>query len=198
MAGRTAVTVIDDWGPVGLVRAADAEWPRPDWPHWHSYDDAHARKYGTMDSSRVPAAAAALIGRMAAIDLQSHGFEVEAFPDLHLHGAGLHMLPPGGFLQTHLDGAVHPLRGWRREVNAVLFVSPWDAAWGGRLRFDTAAGDVLEAIEPRFNRLVLFATGDSAYHGVDPVTGPEERRTLSLFWWSRQPAESTRERAKFV
>ncbi|TXH59107.1 MAG: 2OG-Fe(II) oxygenase [Desulfurellales bacterium] len=191
MAQDTSIRVIDNWGPPELIRAADATWPRLDWPHWHKYADAHSMKYGTKDADRLPKAAAMIVDRMAALAVGGN-----AFPDLDLHGAGLHCIPPGGFLGRHVDGAVHPLLGWKREVNAVLFVSAWSAEWGGELCFYDAAGTVVLRVEPAFNRLVLFETNDS-WHGVEKVTGPRDRRTISLFWWSQQPVNSHRDRAEF-
>ncbi len=189
MAREAFVKVIDDWGPPELVRAVDATWPRLDWPHWHKYADAHAVKYGTKDADRLPKPANILIERMAEIDVG-----LDSFPDMDLHGAGMHCMPIGGFLGRHVDGAVHPLTGWRREANALLFVSPWQDDWGGDLCFYDH-GEVVQRVSPRFNRLVLF-TGDIE-HGVEAVAGPNQRRTLSLFWWSLTQSDSTRDRAEF-
>ena len=192
MESGTRVVVIDNWGPPELVRAADATWPALDWEHWHKYQDAHALKYGTTPAPRLPPASRQLIERLSVIDLHSRGFDVDAFPDLSLHGAGLHCIPEGGFLSRHLDGERHPLKGWRREINAVLFVNPWRQEWGGRLYFDD------QAIEPAFNRLVLFQTTGNAYHGVEAVAGPIDRRTISLFWWSLNEPGTDRETAQFT
>ncbi|REJ97813.1 MAG: 2OG-Fe(II) oxygenase [Planctomycetota bacterium] len=192
--------VIEDWAPAGLLRAVDAEWPSLDWRYWHKYAEETAVKYGSMDASRLPGSARLLMSRMAEIDLASLGIDVTAFPDLELHGAGLHCIPPGGHLGTHLDGAVHPLTGWHREVNAILFVGQWQPEWGGDLCFFEDGGEAPASlrVSPRFNRLVLFRTGDSMWHGVEKVTGPNQRRTLSMFWWSAARMEATRDRAKFL
>ncbi|NBW09979.1 MAG: 2OG-Fe(II) oxygenase [Caulobacteraceae bacterium] len=117
--------------------------------------------------------------------------------DKFLHGAGLHMSKPGGFLACHLDGATHPLTGWSRVANAVLFVDDWQPEWGGALQM-VADGQVASECVPQRGRIAMFATGDTAWHQVSQVTGPKPRRTISLFWWSEVPAESTRSRAEFV
>jgi len=189
--------VIENFAPPALLNSVAATWPRDDWPHWHRYHDQHSVKLASKDAHRLPDAARLVVGWMAGMNL--HGLcDRKCFPDLDLHGAGLHAILPGGHLARHLDGATHPLTGWRRELNAVLFVDDWDPAWGGDLQFSDEHARWTEAIEPRFNRLVLFTTGEKAFHEVKPVTGPQPRRTLSLFWWSHATPESKRDRAEFV
>ncbi len=186
---------VDNFLPAGLLRAVAATWPADDWPHWHLYAEHH--KLASKDAHRLPDAARLALAKIAEHDVGD--FAPEAFPDLDLHGAGMHSILPRGDLPLHLDGMRYPLKGWRREVNAVLFVDPWQRDWGGALEFwDGPASGARETVAPAFNRLVLFATGELAYHRVAQVTGPRARRTLSLFWWSESPCESSRDRASFL
>jgi len=177
-------SVLNDWAPIGLVNAALAEWPAPDWRHWHSYYDANAVKRASKDASRIPRAASLLIERMAEIEMG------ESFPDLELHGAGLHEIPDGGHLAKHLDGAKHPQAGWARAANAVLFLN--DDFRGGELVFHASG----QFVEPKKNRLVIFQTSDEEWHSVNQVSGGS-RKTLSLFWWTLGPVESDRTCAEF-
>ncbi|HEY3968478.1 MAG TPA: 2OG-Fe(II) oxygenase [Planctomycetaceae bacterium] len=189
--------VIENFAPPALLRAVGATWPHDDWAHWHKYNDENSVKLASKDAHRVPDAARLVLASMANVDVSR--LAPESFPDLDLHGAGLHSIFAGGHLALHLDGAVHPLTGWRRECNAVLFVDDWQPAWGGELEFwtDPASGP-FERIIPAFNKLVLFSTSDSAWHRVAKVAGDKPRRTLSLFWWSQGTASSTRDRAAFI
>ena len=196
--------IIEDFAPAGLLRAVAATWPRDDWPHWHRYDDENAVKLGSKDAHRLPDAARQVLSLMAMIDVgrldppSSILHPPSSFPDLDLHGAGLHAILPGGHLGLHLDGAVHPLTGWRRELNAVLFVDDWESAWGGELEFwQSETSGPMAVIQPARNSLVLFSTREEAWHRVAPVTGPRPRRTLSMFWWSNQPSDCRRMRAEF-
>lgn len=188
------ISTLDDVIPQTLVNAVAATWPRDDWPHWHRYHDRTADKYATKDASRITDAAKLVIGIMAEMDVGCN----ECFPDLDLHGAGLHMLKPGGFLGLHLDGAKHPLTGWSRIANAVLFIDDWLPEWGGELQMCRENGETLQSVSPRKGRIAVFETTPTAWHRVTSVTGPAPRRTLSLFWWSQGIPDSDRDRALFA
>lgn len=192
MAHTAPVLIRDDFAPPELLRAAAATWPRADWPYWHRYDDQCSRKFATRDPDRLPRAAQQLVDRIAELPVGG-----DAFPDFDLHGAGLHMLPPGGFLGRHRDGARHPLTDWTRIANAILFIDEWQDDWGGQLCFYDDDGRETARVAPAFNRLALFRTPE-VWHSVLPVTGPVPRRTITLFWWSLQPSTQQRNRAEFA
>lgn len=173
---------IENYAPLGLVNAVVADWPKPDWRNWHYYDNVNSRKRATKDSKSLPTSSMMLLGRMSCLDMG------EFFPDMELHGAGMHEIPDGGYLSRHLDGAVHPQTGWARKANAILFLN--DDFSGGELCFDD------DIVVPEKNKLVMFETSDTAWHWVNPVAGGS-RKTLSLFWWSEEPIESSRICADF-
>jgi Rps23 Pro-64 3,4-dihydroxylase Tpa1-like proline 4-hydroxylase len=121
-----------------------------------------------------------------------------AITDGKLHAAGLGMMPPGGWLDLHLDASMHP-NGWRRAINLILFLDPWEPSWGGALEFwaPNSTGAAV-SILPAENRLVAFECNDASYHGIpDPISPFAKiwRRTLSVFFY-RESAE--RKRAVFV
>lgn len=189
--------VIDDWAEPELVRAAEAEWPDERWPFWHRYDNG---KLTTKDPLRFPPACAELVRRMLCLPIGELTGIDGAFGDWNCHGAGLHTMPPGSRLGVHLDSDHHPLSGWVRACNVVLYVNRlWGAHWGGEFELYSADGTrCLKRIEPRFNRLVLFEPSDVAYHAVAPVTGPETRKTLTTFYWRHAGGRVQRPRALFV
>ncbi|HSG72068.1 MAG TPA: 2OG-Fe(II) oxygenase [Planctomycetaceae bacterium] len=185
---------LSNWAPAGLVNAALAEWPAEDWRHWHFYDDQTAKKRATKDASRLPRAATMLLERMAELDLRYHGFDADCFPDLELHGAGMHELPTGGFLRKHLDSTAHPQTRWNRSVNGVLFLN--EPEQGGDLTFHLPFEEIV--IHPESGKLVLFETADEAWHSVSTVAGSISRKTLSLFWWTLGTPDERRMKAEFV
>ncbi len=190
--------VIDDWTDPELVRAAEAEWPDQRWPFWHRYENG---KLASKDPLRYPPACAELVRRMLCLPISELLGVEDAFGDWNCHAAGLHAMPAGSSLGVHLDGDHHPITGWQRAANAVLYVNgTWQADWGGAFELWDADGKAcLETIEPRFNRLVLFEPTDVAWHAVAPVRGPAMRQTLTVFFWKHNDQrESKRCRAEFL
>lgn len=165
--------VIDDFAPIGLINAARASWPGPTWEHWHRYTGTHGNKYASKDASRLTEPCRLLIARMAELTPDR-----DSWPDLVLYGAGMHWIPEGGRLPLHFDAQTHPLHGWSRRWNAVLYL---DCPSGGELVFRNAAGQIIQQVAPLINRLALFET--TAEHEVLPVLAGD-RRSLSLFWWA--------------
>lgn len=187
--------IVDGAMPDQLVRAADAEWPSEDWPYWHSYRSGESMKLASRDPDRLPPACDELVRRMA--EIRPDDDNCGAFPDLQLYGAGMHMMLPGCRLGRHLDAARHPLTGWRREYSMMLYLTPgWNRDWGGELclHYD----DWRVPVEPLFNRLVIFRCQENAWHSVAKVTGPEPRKALSLFFWSKSPDLEPRYASKFA
>jgi hypothetical protein len=189
--------VIDDWAVPELVRAAEAEWPDERWPFWHRYESG---KLATKDPLRFPPACAELVRRMLCLPVGDLLGIDGAFGDWNCHGAGLHAMPPGSCLGVHLDSDHHPMTGWVRACNAVLYVNRlWGKHWGGEFELWSPDGSrCLKRIEPQFNRLVLFAPSDISYHAVSEVRGEETRKTLTVFFWRHGIGRHSRPRAQFV
>ena len=195
-------TIIDDFAPASLVRAADVEWPQENWDHWHKYRDLNSVKLATRDCHRFPPACAELLRLVSSLDVEpAAGYPV--FPDFLYHAGGLHCMPRGGHLQIHIDALSHPCNDWSRRLNAILFVNQeWENEWGGELVFRKSRSDkeTQISIEPKFNRLVLFEVTPKSWHGVpEAIECPEGvfRKSLAAYWWS-QGAESEHTKAQYA
>lgn len=173
-----SVKIIQNAIPRSLCLATEAAWPSPDWIHWHRYNGATANKYGSMDRSRIPPACIAALDALAlAVIPHIKG----SFVDYDLHAAGLHMMPPGGFLARHLDAECHPIRPWRRTHSIVMGVnSEWRSEMGGELSIEGQA-----IITPQCGQVVIFETL-GAWHEVLEVNHGfgAYRKTLALFAWT--------------
>lgn len=173
-----SVEIISDAIPRSLVLAAEAAWPSPDWQYWHRYNGATANKYGSMDRSRIPPACLAALDALALAVIPYIG---DSFIDYDLHAAGMHMMPPSGFLGRHLDAECHPIRPWRRTHSIVLSVnSAWGELCGGELIIEP---DTVIGVEP--GRAVIFETAGT-WHEVNRVNTDVSRlhrKTLALFAW---------------
>lgn len=190
--------ILDDVFPEELVRAASAEWPLVSPDAWHVYAQG---KKATKHRSNLPPACEELITRMASLQINGL-FDCEGlFPDMTLHGAGIHDMPSGCRLDAHLDGDHHPTLGWTREISGILFLNEdWHPSWGGELQLlDDTGKEVRQWITPKFNRLALFRCQGTAWHKVTQVICPnnQSRKTLALFWWSHRQNLRNRPTALF-
>jgi hypothetical protein len=176
--------VIDDFAPLSVIRAAAKTWPEERWSWWHKYDDETALKFATMGRAPFPPPVQLLLDKMAMLDVT--GLHPDAFPDLSFHAGGMHTLPPGGFLGLHTDAEIHPLTGWTRLLNAVLFIEGDGDLYLGQ--------DGRCAIHPVPGRLVVFSTRQ-AWHGVSEAM--TTRKSLALYWWADRQEQGGAERAVF-
>lgn len=193
--------VIDDFLSPEDCLAISASWPSRSWPGWVRYDPRFERKLASDLTTPLPWTVGLALLRMAQADLGALVGQPGAMADLSLWGGGLHEILPGaGGLGCHLDASVSPRLGLRRAWSAVLWVHPsWCPSWGGKLVLHDTSRKPVVRIEPRPGRLAVFATGDTSWHSVRPVTGSRPRRSLALFGYGPGgPGAPTRPRALFV
>lgn len=110
-------------------------------------------------------------------------------PDPHLLGGGLHMIPRGGRLAIHADFNVHKRLRLDRRLNLLVYLNhDWKPEWGGALElWDKDVKSKVKQYFPIANRVVVFSTTDTAYHGhPDPLTSPKGkyRRSLALYYYT--------------
>jgi Rps23 Pro-64 3,4-dihydroxylase Tpa1-like proline 4-hydroxylase len=183
--------VLDDFLPVDVADRLAAEFDGVG-AAWKAYHHVNEKKLVASDVATMGPTARAVIAAfhadafVAALEtvVGADGLRV----DPELDGAGLQQTRAGGFLNVHLDHLSHAKRRtWSRQVNLLLFLNRgWDASWGGTLElWDASVTRRVRAIEPAFNRCVVFRTSERSYHGVVPVTCPAERarRSLALYYY---------------
>jgi Rps23 Pro-64 3,4-dihydroxylase Tpa1-like proline 4-hydroxylase len=118
-------------------------------------------------------------------------------PDPHYFGGGLHQIEAGGFLKVHADFNRHKRMQLDRRLNALLYLNrAWNDDWGGQLElWNRSMTRMEQKISPLFNRLVVFATTDTSFHGhPDPLTCPPgtRRRSLALYYYTNGRPEHER------
>lgn len=116
-------------------------------------------------------------------------------PDPYFRGGGFHEIARGGKLAVHADFNIHSIMKVRRRLNLLLYLNEgWQPDWGGRLElWDTGMTACRVAVEPVFNRMVVFNTTDESYHGhPDPLVCPEDvqRKSLALYYYTAEGAEA--------
>jgi Rps23 Pro-64 3,4-dihydroxylase Tpa1-like proline 4-hydroxylase len=92
---------------------------------------------------------------------------------------------------VHADFNLYPrLNIWRR-LNFLLYLNEqWDESWGGELELWNRTGkQKVRAIQPLFNRVVIFDTSNFSYHGhPHPLMCPPDRsrKSIALYYYTAE------------
>jgi len=129
--------------------------------------------------------------------------------DIGLHGGGWHSHHKGGKLNVHLDYSIHPKLKLQRHYNLIIYMTPdWNKKWNGGLELwshnleTNQPKELIDTVENRFNRAVLFDTTQNAWHGLpENLTCPDGvyRKSMAVYYLT-QPKDGAdqRRRALFV
>ena len=123
--------------------------------------------------------------------------------DPGLNGGGWHIHARGGKLNTHLDYSIHPKLRLQRKINIIIYLnSSWQSSWGGGLGLwdgdENEPGELVEEIDPKFNRAVIFDTTLNSWHGLPtPIDCPDNqtRRSIAVYYL-KEPTEQVVSRGK--
>ena len=189
--------VIDGVLPPELLERVVAELPGPeDWSghdDWNVADRADAVKLSIPNDWDLGPTTRLLLNQFNSavfVNFLEHLTGIDGLlPDPYYFGGGLHQIEQGGFLKVHADFNVHHRLNLDRRLNALLYLNDgWQDEWGGHLElWDASMEHAVERIAPVVNRLVVFATTDTSFHGhPDPLTCPAgvRRRSLALYYYT--------------
>ncbi len=104
-------------------------------------------------------------------------------PDPYLSGAGLHKIPKGGKLGVHVDFNKHSHMNVVRRINVLIYLNKnWKEEYGGHFElWDEKKCACQKKILPVFNRMAIFSTTSTSFHGHPvPLSCPEDRSRISL------------------
>ena len=157
------------------------------------------RKVQVTDRARFPDAVGRLSDALASPEFLADLGAVTGIPKLvaddRLFGGGMHVTGPHGRLDVHVDFNI--LDGEQklyRRLNLLLYLNPdWNADWGGQVEFwDREVQTCVQRYVPSLNRCVVFETSDISYHGVAPLTCPENevRRSFAVYYYTTEPASA--------
>jgi hypothetical protein len=108
------------------------------------------------------------------------------------HGAGLHEMHPGGWLEMHADYTRHYTLPLMRRINLLIYLNrDWNPNWGGELVLgDKKNPENKVSYPPYFNRTVIFPTTSETMHGApNKISCPKDRtrKLLSIYYWTPVP-----------
>ncbi|HAA92114.1 MAG TPA: proline hydroxylase, partial [Rhodospirillaceae bacterium] len=188
--------VIDEFLRPESADALLGEFGQPprDGGKWNQYTHYNERKSGLTRMDAMGAATRAVIDELSSQEFLDWLSGLSGIEDLladpDLDGGGLHEIKPGGFLNIHTDFLSHTKRPhWRRQLNLLIYLNKeWQADWHGELElWDGGMEAQAAAIEPVFNRCVIFHTTEKSFHGHPvPLACPDDvtRKSLALYYFS--------------
>jgi hypothetical protein len=189
---------IDDFFPPAVVDAVLAEFPKPGDIEWQRFQNAREVKLACREEHMLGPAARGLIWEMNSqvflrfLEVLT-GIE-NLIPDPQLSGGGMHQIVRGGKLGVHVDFNKHGPYQLDRRLNLLLYLNKdWKEEYGGHLQlWDQEMKHCERKILPIFNRLALFSTTESSWHGhPDPLACPEgwSRKSLALYYYTNGRAD---------
>ncbi|MDQ0597438.1 hypothetical protein QF037_001783 [Streptomyces canus] len=191
--------VLDDFLPEGVLDRVVAEFPDPGEIPWNQFDRATSKKLASEGDELFGEFTRHLMAQFNSSAFLRFLEELTAIdglvPDPYFEGGGLHQIERGGFLKVHADFNWHKKLRLDRRLNAILYLNrDWEESYGGALElWDRNMTHAVKNLLPAFNRFVVFATTDFAYHGhPEPLTCPPDRtrRSLALYYYTNgRPAE---------
>lgn len=191
--------VIDGVFDAEVLRAVLAEFPTSDDPIWDRAMDegiqVKLRSQWTADADIQPVTrdlvrfmnSGAFLTRITRLTGIDH-----LISDPYYTGGGLNCILPGGLLDVHCDGNWHDRMAVHRRLNAILYLNEgWQSEWRGEFElWDKDMSKCVKAVEPQFNRLLVFETHDYSYHGHPiPLACPEgeARKSVILYYYTSAP-----------
>lgn len=191
--------VIDDVANQHSMWEAKDTFPTKQQLKWFKYDNVFEKKLAT--NQNLPA-----IHREILLECNSAEFlqflEILTgikglMADPKFYGGGLHCIERGGKLDIHADYNYHAETKFDRRLNVIIYLNyAWQEQWGGHLElWDKEMTRPVSRILPLFNRMVVFNTTDTSYHGhPEPVECPEylSRKSIALYYYTNSRPESER------
>jgi hypothetical protein len=189
--------VLDGLLPDHVLEPVLTEFPGPELPEWHKFNNPREKKLACQDENQMGPHTRHLISQLNSATFLNFievmtGIE-GLVPDPYLHGGGLHQIMRGGHLNIHADFNWHRKMKLERRLNLLLYLNKeWNEEYGGHLElWDKSMKKCEKKILPVFNRCVIFNTTDTAYHGhPEPLTCPENRsrKSLALYYYTSRSA----------
>lgn len=195
--------VIDNFLEAKVADKLLKEFPKPDssvWFDWRDRDRRHQpKKQGIGHAKRLGGASPWLQSTLAAFNSYPFlnflekltGIE-KLLPDPYFHGGGIHQILSGGKLDVHTDFNELSQLDLFRRVNVFLYLNKnWLPKYGGDLEFwDADVRECRKRIAPLFNRIVIFNTDKSSFHGhPSPLNTPEHitRKSIAAYYYTAKP-----------
>lgn len=199
--------VLDDFFDDEIVEKVLSEFPDKNDINWLDYFDRNQAKLANENEENIGA-----FTRYFLYSLNSSTFlkfleELVGISGLisdpYFRGGGLHNISRGGKLGVHIDFNKHQKYKMDRRLNLLLYLNKdWKGEFGGHIElWDKEMKKCGKKVLPIFNRMVIFTTTATSFHGhPEPLSCPSDRsrKSLALYYYTLEdkkenalPAHST-------
>jgi Rps23 Pro-64 3,4-dihydroxylase Tpa1-like proline 4-hydroxylase len=150
-------------------------------------DDEHLRQYGLRSAMELGETGFQLVAFLHSAAFLHFLTEVtgirELLPDPYLQGGGYHVMPRGGKFDVHVDRNTAYETGLTRRLSLITYLNKsWRHEYGGQFEMWTSDGSRCEAaVEPLFNRTVIFEIAEKNFHGVPSSIACPPGRSRNAF-----------------
>lgn len=185
--------VIDDFFPPAVVDAVLAEFPKPGDIEWQKFQNSREVKLACREERALGPATRGIVWEMnSQVFLQFLELLTgipNLIPDPQLSGGGMHQIQRGGKLGMHVDFNKHGPYQLDRRLNLLLYLNKdWKQEYGGELElWDVDMKNCVQKILPVFNRVAVFSTTETSWHGhPNPLNCPEDRtrKSVALYYYT--------------
>lgn len=200
--------VIDDFMEIQAAERLLKAFPgrnSPIWLDWRDRDAVHQpKKLGIGHAERLIGVSPWLQNALDAFNSYPFLSFLERLtgigkllPDPYFHGGGLHQILSGGKLDVHADFNDLSALDLFRRINVLFYLNKsWKPEYQGNLElWDADMTECRRKVAPIFNRMVIFNTDKSSFHGHPaPLNTPEHvtRKSLALYYYTARPAPGHR------
>ena len=175
--------IIDNLFSESLLERLAADARPPGAEQWETFDQENLehthRMRSALDVGEVGSEMVAIMHSAAFLYLLSEITGIwQLLPDPYLQGGGHALMKRGDFFGVHADRNVAYDTGLTRRLAVIVFLNKeWRPEYKGQLELWNHEGDRCEvAIEPDFNRTVIFEVAYPNYHGVpERLQCPDDR-----------------------
>jgi len=185
--------VFDGFFDGNVVEKVLSEFPGKNDIDWIDYYDGDQVKLANEKESNI-----GFFTRYLLYSLNSSTFltfleELTGIQDLisdpYFRGGGLHNISRGGKLGVHIDFNKHQKYNLDRRLNLLLYLNKdWEEEFGGHIElWDSGMKQCIKKILPIFNRMVIFNTTKTSFHGhPEPLNCPTDRsrKSLALYYYT--------------
>ena len=185
--------VIDNFFDEETALAISHEFPDYNSDVWHIYNNPLEKKRACNSWNFFPRNAYSTFCYLNSQQFISKLKKItgikKLYPDVGLHGGGMHLHGQGDKLNMHLDYSIHPKLKLQRKLNLIIYLGEgWDPSWGGQLHLQSKTNTT--KIDTLFNRAIIFDTTQNSYHGLpDPIQCPEDkyRKSIAVYYLTDPP-----------